>query len=227
MSLFKKAVAKTESKPASRSKETAWTVGPNQEGEALGLAITELTQIQRQVKTLETKATNLKGKLKRYTERLWLNSFASNGVQPPTPMKLSNDAGESVTFVVQDRTSGYEIKPAVMEGLVDTLGQGGAAAIVFEQVTFGFSPHVLSGTTASGELVQDWLADKLTKLVERAVKEGTLTSEQAEGLVTAEQKCAFRPGLLERLADVCGADVTRMETVLEVVGSGITRYVKV
>jgi hypothetical protein len=59
------------------------------------------------------------------------------------------------------------------------------------------------------------------------VKAGTLSSDEADELIVADVKTAFRPGTLERLADICGRDTVKMSAFLDAAGSSFTRYVKV
>lgn len=227
VSVFKKAASKIETPKASKpSKETAWLVGSDQNTEVLAEAIVEVNTCQREAKALEARASMFKSMLKTYCEDQWTTYMATTGVSPQTPMKVINRQGQSVTFVVQDRATGYVVKPEVEEALSDILGPGAVEDIVFEQTTFSFDPIVMAAPAIDGSLVQDVVGEALTGLLETLVQEGKITQVQADGLLTANTIKTFKPGLLTRLPDLCGRKVGIFATAVAAVGSAIVRYVK-
>jgi hypothetical protein len=219
--LFAKAAAKAADKAAAKpkKKETVWAVGPADAG--LGKAVKDYVRIENEIKALETKANVLKGLIKDEGSSRFVQDYAELGVHPETPMRLMNDEGESATFVVQDRGSQYGLKEGQIEQLIGLLGEDAAKNEIYEETTFAFNREVLA---VPGVLEE--IGKALERAQKKLVESEVLKEEQAELLLDAKTKTAFKPGVLQRLGMICGRDVVRMESFLEIAGSSITRYAK-
>ena len=228
MSAFAKAKSTVTASPKKSSKpQTVWPLGDPQHAK-LGKAITQLHEISEKRKALSTQEDMLKGLLKPYAEDRFLEAFANTGVSPDSPMMLANEAGQSVTFVVQDRTGNYDVKDDMAEAITQVLGPDGAAELLFETTIFGFSTTVLDQEVkdGSGRKVIDVLGDRLTGLLEEMRDEGLLSQEQVDATLTAKNIRTFRPGTVVRLASICGRNTTKMRSFLAAAGSAIVRYIK-
>lgn len=212
---------RTEESPAKAKKQTAWIVGASKEEAAIGEAITQFVDISRKMKDLEGQAGPLKAMIKEHAQDRFVEDFAARGVMPDTPMYVQNRQGQKVTFVVQDRSSQYPVKQAAQDDLADLLGQDAAADLLYEETTFSFNRALLANPAVFAVVEKH-----LEKLMAQLVKDKLLEPEQAESLLDVEQKVAFKPGTLDRLPEICGRDVTRMERMLEIMGGCATRYVK-
>lgn len=222
MGLFAKATAKSE-KPASKSKKsTTWIVGASSDDAAVATAIHELNSLSAQEKAIDAKKKMHATVVMRAAKENHVRDFASLGVPPDTPMVLQNTDGEKVTFVVQDRGGQYAVKPEQVEALNQLLGEDAAADLLYTEVTLSFDRTIL-GLPGVSEVVEK----ALEKAVGSLLKSGTLNEEQADNLITAGQKTAFKPGTLDRAAMVCGRDVSRLSAFLDAMGASCTRYVKV
>jgi hypothetical protein len=196
-----------------------WQVGEAQSG--LGKIVTDYVKVEQDIKALETKANVLKGQLKAEGSSRFVQDYAALGAHPETPMRLMNDAGESATFVVQDRGSQYGLKEDQITQLIQLLGEDAARGQIYEETTFSFNRDVLAVPGVLEEIA------KALEVAQRSLVEaGTLKDDQAELLLDAKQKTAFKPGVLQRLGMICGQDVVRMERFLEIAGSSVTQYVK-
>jgi len=221
--LFAKAALKAKStEKASTKKQTLWLTN-NAESEVVGQAIHDLVLLEADAKAIEAKMGVKKTIVKNYAESRFLTQYAGAGVFPETPMVLQNDAGEKVTYVVQDRSAQYQVKEDQQEALSDLLGEDAARDLLFEETSFSFKRDVLAlpGVQKVVEAALEAAVKKLT-----SGNEPVLTNEQAGELLSVNIKTAFKPGTMDRLSLICGRDTMRMKQFLEIAGSSCTRYIK-
>lgn len=220
--LFAKTKEKSKETPTARKqKGSAWSVGdPN--AEAIAKAVKQLVALEAEKKTVEAKMNIFKTQVKRYAEESFVRDYVALGCCPDSPMTVQNSDGEKVTFVVQDRGSQYGIKDDQKEALVDLLGENAAEDLLYEETSFGFSREVLS---LPG--VQEVIEKHLVNAMEELQKSNVLSEEQVGELLTVKNTVTLKPNTLQRLTSICGKDVTRVKQFLEIVGSSITRYIKV
>lgn len=221
MGLLSKAVNRVQEPKASKKKATTWTVGTDPQQAQLEEAIHQLVTLKGEEKRIEAKMSPYKSLLKRYCEENFVRDFATSGYFPETPMQLVNQAGEKVTYVVQDRTETTAIKEDQVELVRDLLGEDGAARVLCNRTTFNLNP-ILMGDERVAAVV-----DKhLTAAVEELVGTEVLKPETADELVEARRFQGFKPGLVERLTEFCGRNTALLQGVLEAMGSACIRYVK-
>jgi len=220
MSLFSKAAAKKVDAPKAKAKGVTWTAGdPN--GDAVAKAVKELVRLSANAKALEAQMGLHKTVVSKYAEERYIRAYAESGVSPDTPMVVVNGDGEKVTYVVQDRSSQYQVSEEQTDALTQLLGEDKVKTLIYEETWFSFNRAILA---LPG--VMDAIGGALETVVVGLVSEGTLTQEQADSLLDSGKKVAFRPGTLDKVADLCGKDVVRMKTFLDIMGSSATRYVK-
>lgn len=218
MSLLKNAKARAPKKEAASKKETVWTLPAN---DPLNAAVTECVKLSAESKAIEGKLNVYKNQLKVVGQRNYVETYTTRGSSPETPMLIQNGSGESVTYIVQDRSSQYGVKEDQLDALRDLLGADAAERLTYEETTFKLSRDVLA---LPGVL--EAIDKALTRVKERLVESKVLTDEQGDLLVEAESKTAFRPGTLDRMVEICGRDSVKMASFLDIMGSSATRYVK-
>lgn len=221
MGLFAKAAAKaTKETTKVKKKATTWNVGDPEQDE-VSKSVKELVRLSGEAKALTAKMSLHKQTVHKFANRQFVTQFADNGVLPETPMKVVNADGDSVTFVVQDRSGQYSIKDEQVDVMVQLLGEDATNDIVYEENTIRFDRLVMSI-----EGVAEAVEKALESAVRKLIKDGVLTEENADELIVVDSKRSLRPGTLERAAMVTGKDVIRLGAFLDAAGSQFCRYVK-
>lgn len=220
MGMFSKATekAKVATTGTTTKKNTTWTAG-DPDADAVGKAVHELVAIATQVKALEGKMALHETIVKDYALRRYVDHIAEVGVLPETPTYVGNALGEKITYITQDRSSQYKVKPEQKEALEQLMGADAAEALTYTEVTFKFNRDVMA---------KPGVAEAIEKAMESVDKKlranGLLASDDV--LVEADVKEAFKPGTLERIGIICGADTTKIRSFLEAMGSSFVRYLK-
>lgn len=223
MGLFAKAQASKASDSPKKSKGVAWFAGDPQ-GDAVAKSVKELVRLNAEAKAVEAKMGIHKTVVKKFAEDRFVNAHATDGVGPETPMIIQTMDGEKVTYVVQDRSGQYAVKDEQKEALSQLLGPDAVDNLLYDEVSFGFNRIIMS---------IPGVQDAVEKALEGAIKKLTagpkpvLSAEQADALIEADQKTAFKPGTLDRLSQIAGRDANRVKQFLEIMGSSATRYIKV
>lgn len=221
MGLFAAAKGRVASTgPAKTKKTTTWVVG-DPEGDAVGKAVHELVELSAQEKAIAAKKKLFATVVAKHASTHFVQDFSALGVMPETPMTVQNSDGERVTYVVQDRGGQYNVKPEQQEALSQLLGPDLAASLLYTETSFGFDRTIFAIPGVS-ECVEKALEQAVRRLVEDVV----LTGDQADALITASEKTSFKPGTLDRAAEYCGRDTTKLTQFLDAMGSSCTRYIK-
>lgn len=220
MSLFNKAKSKTADKPVVK-KGTRWLANTD-DVQDVSNAVSSMVKLAAEQKATEAKISLHKDTVKGYAFDKFVQQFAGEGVLPPTPMTVQNSAGHSVTYVVQDRGQQYKVTDEQKEALGEVLGPDAVDGLLYEETVYSFSRVLLMNPE-----VMDVIDKALESAKNKLIKAGTISPEDADELIVASTKTAFRPGTLERLADICGRDTVKMSAFLDAAGSSFTRYVKV
>jgi len=156
----------------------------------------------------------------KHAKAEFFSTYADNGVFPETPMLVQNQDGEKCTFVVQDRSSQYQCKQEQLEQLILLLGEDAARNMVAEEIRFGFQREAMINPK-----IQSVLERHLNSAIEELTEAGVI--EGFQDVLEVEQKTAFKPGTLQRLSQICGADSTKMRQVMDAMGSSAVQYIKV
>jgi len=221
MGLFAAAKSKVaETVGAKVKKATAWVVG-DPSGDVVGKAIHELMELNAREKEIAAKKKLFTTVVAKHAATNFVQDFCALGVMPDTPMTVVNTDGEKVTYVVQDRGGQYNVKPEQQDALKQLLGEDLANSMLYTETSFGFDRTVFALPGVS-----EAIEKALEGAVKKMVKDEVLTGEQADSLISAESKTSFKPGTLERAAEYCGRDTTKLAQFLEAMGSSCTRYIK-
>lgn len=203
-------------------KPTMWKT----ENASVGDAIADFHECERESKALAVRAAFAKDTLKIYCEQRWIEVFGSTGEAPPTPVKLANSLGQTVSFVVTDRSAGLAIDDATYEELVDLLGEETVGVTTEERPTFRFNEDILSQATTKGKSIKDVVSERLQRMRTDLLTKGLITQEQADGLLTFGKPRVFLPYFLVHLPHYCGLNVDRFVQVLNLIGSAVIRTIK-
>lgn len=226
MGLFARTAAKQqgETKQA-KKKATVWLCGTDPNSEAVGKAVKELIRLKAEQKAVAAKMDVFKSTVKKHADENYIRDYANSGMSPETPMVVQNADGDQVTYVVQDRSGQYGVKPEQQEALVGLLGEDKARELLFEETSFSLNRDVLAipGVMEVVEKALEGAIDKLTSA--KGGKQPILAQETADALLTVNTKTAFRPGTMDRIADLCGKDTQRMREFANIAGSSLVRYV--
>ena len=172
--LFQKAAAKSKSKAAAKKSEGTFWVVDGEAAESVG----ELVKIADEQKAIDTRTGIHKRAVQTYADEIFSREFAAHGVMPDTPMKIVNDDGASVTYVVQDRSGQYGISDAQMAQLVGIVGQEKAESMTHSEMTIKFNRDVMALPGVS-RFVERCLEAGIKRMSEDEI----LTEDAASGLV--------------------------------------------
>jgi hypothetical protein len=221
MSLFaqaKEAKAIKSKAPKSKKKSTTWMVGSGESEAKVAKAVSELKSLNAEKKAIDAKMKVHNTVVKTHARSEFFETFAANGVFPETPMKVQNDEGEAVTFVVQDRSTQYEAKAEQLGALEQILGEDGARDMIGEETRFSFQRDAMMNPDVMAILEQH-LEAAIAQLTEAGLIEGF------EDVLDVNTRTAFKPGTLQRLALICGKDAVKMRQVMDAMGSSAPNYV--
>ena len=221
--LFTRVQQSTKAAQPTKAKGVAWLAG-DPAGDAVAKSVHELVRLSADAKAIEAKMGIHKTVVKRFAEDRYVSEYATNGSSPDTPMVVQNSDGEKVTYVVQDRSGQYGVKEEQKAALASLLGPDAVESLLFDEVHFGFNREIMA-IPGVQEAIEKALEAAIKKLTSGA--KPVLTESQAEALIEADQKTAFKPGTLDRLTVIVGQDSGRIKQFLEIMGSSATRYVKV
>lgn len=171
-----------------------WTYGV-QEGGDIGNDITEFLKLQAEKKALEGRAAIFKSRLTREANDRLVAHLVNTGTLPSTPTRLVNGNGESVTYVVQDRTGSKVIDDVTLGLLEDLLGPEAAQKLVVDEGEFSLNRDVMSRDGVS-EVVEQTLdrafsgikfSEKESRLVKKAITalESAIPADKLESIRAA------------------------------------------
>jgi hypothetical protein len=223
--MFKNATAPAKEEAA--PKGTTWTVD-----------ILDLAEAVRQVNLLAAeivRTTTLfkenTAAVKTYAEKRWLAHWASFRQQPETPVKVTTKAGDSVAFVVADKTRGFAPNAKMIAELGDLVGAVTLDGHLNPAVTYSFNDEVLAleakdPMTSRKSTIMAMIARRINPLLEELVNSGQITRSQADALVSAEQVRVFDASFVAELPELCNRDPVRLGAAVTALGGAIVRFIK-
>lgn len=209
------------------AKATIWTLAKTGEQGKLSRAIQEVHQLEREAKEANLKADLAKSQLLSYCERRWTAELASTGDCLPTPIKLVNASGQSVTFVVADKTGSASLSESAYSSLSGVIGKSYAKSGTREQKRIRFDGKTLDQSTLDGRKVHDAVEEYLELMAGDMVIAKVISPEQAKSLYAVEKSRAFTSDFMSYLPAFCDFDVTKLRDALAAIGSAVVRYLKV
>ena len=194
------------------------------ESAILNNAVTEALEASAEEKAAKNKGALAKGRLSTYAESRFVELTAKLGVLPPTPVSVVNHNGESVTYIVQDKSQQNAIGQEQIDLFKEILGEGGAARVVHTKTIYAFNADTMEQKAANADLS---VAEIVAEVVSAALAtDARLSDEQKAELITSVEKTYLTPNTLPRVAELCGADSGRIGQFLTAAGSACVRYIK-
>ena len=204
------------------------------ESKVLNEAVAAFIKAKSEVSAAKTRADQASGKLLPWVKARWAELYAGLGSKPATPVSVANHQGESVTFVLVDKSQQYKLSDESLLLLTELVGADAAEQMCERQVDFGFSskkmrlPLMIKGKPVLGE---DGVVRTVGDAVMEAVSDALyaceeLDSEALDGLVDAKVVTRVKPNTMDRVAEIVGADCGKIAAVFDAFGSSASRYLK-
>jgi len=174
--------------------------------EDVSAAIDAYIEAKEREKQANSDAKLASAKISDWARPTWIKIFLDKDRKPET-LKFVSHAGSQVTWVVQNRS--YPVsdeQESFMRGIV---GDSTFEDITTTETSFSFNSDVLRKRG-----VVKHLGNRLGEVIQELVDNGTLSQEDADNLLVAEQKKVFREPLVDNLHEICERDPETMEHVL-------------
>lgn len=185
-------------------------------------AVTTAIAAKGEEKTAVSKGKLAKGLLNAWVLTKWCTEFARLGVMPATPVSVVNHKGESLTYIVMDKTQVYTLNDEQVELLEGLLGEDAAAVAIEKATVYGFNENTMA-EPAGDATVEEVVFELVSEVL---MNDTRLSDDQKASLIDSDTVKRMRPGMLSRLAEITGADATKIEQVIEAIGSGTPHYLK-
>lgn len=226
VNLFAKAKTKAAQVPGgTKRKETVWRLGEAEPSDPstqqLEEAIHQVIELHAKSKTIETQSKLYKHMVQDYAYDHYVDALVTTGQEPPTPLKVANSKGESLTYVVQDRGALTKVDDSQYEMLVQAVGEDVAKQCVWTGGEFKFNQAVLSQ-----DGIFETVTEAISEVVGKLLEKGKLTQAQAENLLSYEEERRLKPGLVADAVLHAGRNRERLERFHEALGSGLVTYAK-
>jgi len=192
----------------------------------LAAAIDDFLALSTKAKEVERQAAIAKATISAFCEERWVSLFASTGLLPPTPFRLVTFEGRAVNYVVQDKSSGYELKPEVDEELKVLVGDKRAAELIRTDLVVQFDRDVMREPTPDGARVGDVVGTALANWRNMLASDGLVSADQARRLFHLRFARVLQPGFLGRLPSIAGKAAHSFSEVLSVLGNAVVRFVR-
>ncbi len=160
-----------------------------------------------------------------HAESWWLARLL-DGTLPDVPVKFRNPVnGDTVSWVVQDRTASADIDPAAAAELRELLGAKARGA-VREETVYSFDAEVLAAPLADGSgTVHDLVGEAIAAALKKAVRAKRITQDQADQLVFKVTRRRLDPGFVKKLPKHAG-DLETLRRCVRLLGSALVRFVR-
>ena len=196
------------------------------ESAILNNAVTAAIEAKAEENAAKTKGTLAKGKLMNFAQARVVELYAKLGVPPATPVSVINHNGESVTYVMADKSQQNPINAEQVALFKELLGDEGAARVVHEKTQFFFDPETMDETAANAQ--DKTVFEIVCELVSTALAaDPRLSDEQKGAIIKSTTKTYLQVNVLDRVAELCGADSARIAQFYEAAGTACVRSIKV
>lgn len=186
----------------------------------------KLVEAIRGFKAANVEADAAKAKLTPFKETLtvfakehFIDECVKDSAVPELPVSIQTDAGEAVTFVVQNRTESTAVTDEQVSRLRALVGDDVADSLLVTNTVFSFNPFILENKrcrTAVDSL--------LTAMEQKLHDDGKLPLDQT--VIIANKKRIFTKAILDRMVEVCDDDPAKMAEFIDIVGSSVTMFVQ-
>lgn len=187
-------------------------------------AVADLLIGSSEEKAAKNKQNLAKGTLGRFAHPEIVRRIAKDGQVPPGPIKFVDHKGQSVTYVIQDKSQQYALKDDQVSDLRDLLGEEAANEVMVTEEVYAFNPDTMNEPLAGGE---GTVADVVFEIVSKAVERNTkLSDAQKAALIRQDVVTKLKAGFANAAALHCGKDAGRIEDAFDILKSQVVRYVK-
>jgi hypothetical protein len=196
------------------------------ESALLNNSVTDAIEAGAEEKAAKNKGSLAKGRLANFAMSRIVELYANLGVAPPTPLSIVNHNGESVTYIMADKSQQNPLQLEQVELLNEILGEDGAAKIVHEKTTIFFNNSTMEQQAANA--ADKTVYEVVCEIVSTALSnECRLSDSQKASLIQSTVKTFLRPNTINRAAELCGADAARIGQFFDAVGTACVRSIKV
>lgn len=194
------------------------------ESAILNAAVTQAIEASSEEKAAKNKGNLAKGRISTYAQSRVVDMIARIGVLPPTPINIVNHNGESVTYVMSDKSQQYPISDEQIDLLNDILGEDAASNIVDTRTIYSFDPETMDQKAANCDQT---VFEIVCEVISNALAtDPRLSDDQKSAIIKSSEKTYLRAHTIDRMSELCGADVERIGRFMDAVGSACVRYVK-
>lgn len=196
------------------------------ESALLNQAITNAIEAKADEEAAKVKGTLAKGKIMTYAQGEVVKLYAKLGVPPETPVSVVNHNGESVTYVMADKSQQNPMGAEQVALLETLLGADAAAKIIQKRtiVSFNFKTMDEQAANEKSKTVFSVVAEVVSNAL---MSDPRLSIEQKESLIESVEKTYLQVGTLQRIAELCGSDAKKIGQFYEAIGSACVRSLKV
>jgi len=196
------------------------------ESALLNQAVSNAIEAKAEEDTAKTKGTLAKGKIMTYAQGEVVKLYAKLGVPPETPVSVVNHNGESVTYVMADKSQQNPMGAEQVALLETLLGADAAAKIIQKRtiVSFNFKTMDEQAANAKDKTVFDVVAEVVSNAL---MSDPRLSTVQKESLIESVEKTYLQVGTLQRVAELCGSDAKKIGQFYDAIGSACVRSIKV
>ena len=197
------------------------------ESKLLNEAIHDALEAAAEEKAAKNKSNAARGILTPYVQNEWAAIAAQQGPRPPTPITVTNHRGESLSYVIQDRTQQNSLCPSQVEMLENLLGKEVVEGLTHERTIYALDPNTLAqqaaGPKSNGETVQEVVFEIISTAI---IDNPKLSDEQKASVIAATSKTLLKPNTFPRMVELCGPNIGKIAGFLDSAGSAIVRYLK-
>lgn len=214
--------------PDAADKGTTWSVPDGEIAEA----IEACAVLSAEIATAKTKLDAAKEIVETYAGKRYIAHWASYREPAAAPLKVVTAEGQSVLYIVSDRSNGYAPNAKCLSGLTEAIGSfEPIEAALTTTTSHTFSEEILAlpvrdpVSKRKVSLLQ-WINRIISPRLEELVTSGELERGQAEALVVATASRTFDSTFVPSLPTLCERDQSRLVRAVAAMGSAIVRFCK-
>jgi hypothetical protein len=196
------------------------------ESKILNESVAAAIEAKAEEKTAATKGALAKAKLKTFAQSEVVKLYAQLGVPPTTPVSVVNHNGESVTYVMADKSQQNPISEEQVALFKELLGDDGAAKVVHEKQMFFFDTATMEQQAENDKehTVFEIVCELINKIM---ATEARLSQDQKNSLIKSVVKTYLEPNTLDRIAVLCGSDAAKIAQFYDAAGTACVRSIQV
>ena len=176
-------------------------------------ALATFVKAKADIDTAKGKSDMAVGLVKPVVLKMYSQLWAKGQAIPETPISVSNEAGVTATYVVQDRTGTILFSEQQQIALAEIIGQEAVNNHLKTDKTYSFNSETLA---------QEGVMEKVGK----AIMSCGLTEEQAAAIFECKTETKLKDGFVPKLSELCKHDPVAVENAIEALGTCLTIYLQ-